>query len=188
MSTKFTALMASTGVMFSAALCADQHPTYSEDDATLVLPSITLNNKPGHFQEAELELIQDNLWLLRGVKEGKLNQDIKSVELIRTDSFPVQVFLKVTGEFTHGCAREGQVQSQLIDNTFVVNAYYENNIWTETPEIVLCAAVITPFSFVYPLKVYGLDAGDYEYELNSKFSGSFTLTENNVYESSSPAW
>lgn len=188
MNTKISALSISIGLFFSAALHADQHPTYSEEDATLVLPSINLNGKPGHFQQAQLELIQDNLWKLRDVKEGKLNQEIDRVELIRTDSFPVQVFLRVSGEFTHGCAQEGLVQSQMIDNTFVVGAYYENNIWTETPEIVLCAAVMQPFSFVYPLDVYGLPAGEYRYELNGEFSGSFTLSKNNVYESSSPAW
>lgn len=188
MKTELSALSVSIAVIFSAALYADQHPTYSEQDATLLLPSINLNGKPGHFQEAELELIQDNLWQLRDVKEGKLNQDIKSVELVKTDSFPAQVFLKVSGEFTHGCAREGQVLAQVVDNVFVVSAFYENNIWTETPEVVLCAAVMQPFSFVYPLDVYGLPAGDYEYELNGEFSGTFTLSRNNVYESSSPAW
>lgn len=187
MNTKLSSLSACMTLIFSAALHADQLPTYSEEDAILVLPSINLHGKPGHYQNVELELMQDNRWQLRKVKEGKLNEDIKSVELLIPESFPVQIFLRVSGEFTHGCAQKGQVHSQLIDNKFVIRAYYENNLWTESPEIVLCAQVMTPFSFTYPLDVYGLPAGSYEYELNGEFRGSFTLSADNVYQSSSPA-
>ncbi|MDO9521580.1 MAG: hypothetical protein Q7L19_15340 [Pseudohongiella sp.] len=188
MRTRLSAFGIGIGLLFSAALNADQHPVYSEEEATLVLPSISLDSSPGHFQEAELELLQDNLWQLRDAREGKLNEDIQNVELITTDSFPLQAFLRISGEFMHGCARKGQVQSQIVNNKIIVNAYYENNLWTKSPEIVLCTLATESFTFVYPLPVYGLPAGDYTYELNNTFSGSFTLSQSNVYESSSPAW
>lgn len=163
-------------------------PSYSPENAVLMLPSIDLNNQPGYYQLAELKLVQDNLWQLLDVKEGKRNENITRVELIQTDSFPAQVLLKITGEFTHGCAAVGQTLHKRTDNIFVVSSYYQNNIWTETPEVVLCAQVMQPFSYVYPLPVYGLAAGDYDYEVNGEFSGVFTLTRNNRYETSSPAW
>lgn len=188
MKNKCWLLFLSISLLSATTVMADQTPVYDEESATLVIPSIHLDGIPGYYQQAELELLQDNQWQLRSVKEGKRNQDISRVELVITDSFPVQVFLEVSGTFTHGCARHGQVQHLLADNTFVVNAYYQNNVWTETPEIVLCTAIMQPFSFVYPLQVYGLPAGEYHYRVNDRFSGTFTLDKNNVYEFSSPAW
>lgn len=179
MTHKYYTLLTVCTLLFATAVTADQHPNYQPEQGTLLIPSIDLDGIPGYYQQAELELIQDNHWQLKAVKQGKLNEDIHKVELIKSDSFPAQVFLKVSGEFTHSCARHGQVYNRLNGNTFTVNAYYENNIWTETPEVVLCAAVMQPFSFVYPLPVYGLPAGEYHYQLNGKFSGTFTLSRDN---------
>lgn len=173
--------------LFTATALAAELPVYSEEDSRLTIPAIDFPGKPGAFQDAELELGSNNLWQLNDVVEAKRNNSISSVELIQTSSFPVQVFLKIGGEYSHGCARTGQTHVGFDGNKLLINSYYENNLWVVSPEVVLCAAVMTPFSFVYPLPVYGLPAGEYQYDLNGEFTGSFTLTQNNVYESSSPA-
>jgi hypothetical protein len=162
-------------------------PVYSEDDSTLTIPAIDLPGKPGAFQDAELELGSNNLWKLNDVIEAKLNESIQKVELVQTTTVPVQAFLKISGEYMHGCARTGQTHAAWDGTKLVVSSYYENNAWVRSPETTLCLAVVTPFSFVYPLPVYGLPAGEYPYEVNGEFNGTVTLTQSNVYESSSPA-
>jgi hypothetical protein len=172
----------------STVMPAIKLPVYSEENSTLSIPAIDMPGKPGAFQDAELALGSNNLWQLNEAIEAKRNESITSVELIQTSSFPVQVFLKISGKYSHGCARTGQTHVAFDGKKLLINSYYENNLWVVSPEVVLCAAVITPFSFVYPLPVYGLDAGEYQYDLNGEFTGSFTLTQNNMYESSSPAY
>jgi len=162
-------------------------PIYSEEDSILTIPAIDLPGKPGAFQDVELELGSNNLWQLNDVIEAKRNESIQKVELVQTSTFPVQAFLKISGEYMHGCARTGQTHAAWDGSKLVISSYYENNEWVRNPEKTLCLAAITSFSFVYPLPVYGLPAGEYRYEVNGEFSGSVKLTQSNVYESSSPA-
>lgn len=185
--TLFKAMTSSLAALACTAALAEL-PVYDEENSVLTIPAIDLPGKPGAFQNAELELNSNNLWELKNVVEAKLNDSIAKVELVQTNTFPVQVFLRISGEYTHGCARTGQTHAAWDGSKLVINSYYENNEWVVNPETVLCTAEVTPFSFVYQVPAYGAPAGKYDYVVNGKFTGSITLTKNNVYESSTPAY
>lgn len=168
-------------MLASSVTFAQPYPHYDEESLELTVPAIDYNGQSAHFQDATLELGSDNLWQLKDVYEARLNDSIEQVELIKTDTVPVQILLRISGVYYHGCARTGQIHIRFENNQFSVSSFYENNLWVKTPETVLCTANVTDFSFVHPLPVYGLQAGTYEYNVNGKFSGSFTLDTHNVF-------
>jgi hypothetical protein len=57
--------------------------------------------------------------------------------------------------------------------------YYKNDAWLTSPDQVVCTLAIVNFSRVIPLQTYGLTVGTYQYELNNKFSGMFSLQADN---------
>lgn len=164
----------------STAVIADDNPSYSSQAKQLLVPAVDSAAQPGFFQDVKIEFVQGDLWRLVAARESvRISKAIERVEIIKTDSFPVQIFLKVTGSFTNGCPEVGQISHRLEGNTFNVAIYFKNSVWLLHPELISCAAVMVPFSRTIPLPVYGLPAGEYAYRVNDEHLGSFRLAVDN---------
>ena len=114
---------------------------------------------------------------------GRQISEISSVELIKIDSFPTQIILEVAGTFNSGCPSIGHIVTRLTGTEFEVSVNYT---YIPNPSEIGCTAALVDFSKFILLPVYGLDAGDYTYTVNSDVltsnnTGSFTLDEDNFY-------
>lgn len=159
---------------------ASENPLYSDASSRLTIKAVDTSNKPGIFQDVVIEHAKDDLWRLVGLREGVLLPHIDAVELVTTSNVPVQVFLKISGQFPHGCGAIGEISQKKTDNTFVISVYYKNDLWLQNPLEVACTLAIRPFSHIIQLSAYGLSAGHYTYTLNDKFSGVFSLNTDNL--------
>lgn len=171
----------------STVALAEPVPSYDANSGDLFIPMVDAGDMPGHFQDIGLRASGDNQWTVTNIKEGVLLDVIESVEVVQTDSTPVQVLLKIEGTFPTGCGDFGYVRESVAENHYEVRAYYLNDTWLESPEVVLCMQVTRPFTKYLPLSVYGQQAGEYSYSLNESFSGTFTLAEDNVMADSMAA-
>lgn len=173
----------STGVMASDAentslpypdnsVVAD-YPVYSNN--TLTIPTVGFDNNPAAYLDVELVQTEAGKWQLTQARQSSLIDVIDSVEVVRVDSFPVQIFLRLTGTFYNGCGQFGKVISEQENNHFQLSVYYE---WYDEA-VTLCTENLVPFDHLIPLTVYDLNAGEYQYTLNENFSGSFLLEQDN---------
>ena len=185
------AVLSLSALIASATLCtavmAEPVPSYNEDDGSLFIPMVDAGDMPGHFQDIGLRASGENQWTVTNIKEGVLLDVIENVEVVQTTSTPVQVLLRVEGTFPTGCGDFGYVREKVEENHYEIRAYYLNDTWLESPEVVLCTQATRPFTKYLPLSVYGQEAGKYTYTLNETFDGSFTLESDNVMEDSDPA-
>ncbi|MGJ8689847.1 MAG: hypothetical protein ACSHXZ_10030 [Gammaproteobacteria bacterium] len=154
---------------------AAESPEYST--GKLLLPAVDADGKPGFFQDVVIEAAGENLWRVSELYEGIPIKQIGQVELIKSSSMPVQVFLKISGSIT-GCNGFGRVSTVLGGSAFNLIAYYE--VDKLPPGEIVCGQSLTPYSETIPLPVYGLDAGTYSYDVNGEFSGTFTLDSKNT--------
>jgi hypothetical protein len=167
-------------LVFAGSSFASENPLYSDASSRLTIKAVDTSDKPGIFQDVVIEHAQDDLWRLVGMREGVLLPHIDTVELITTNNIPVQVFLKISGQFPHGCGAIGEISQKKTDNKFVISVYFKNDLWLQNPLEVACTLAIRPFSHIIPVPAYGLPAGNYEYILNGKFSGVFSLNTDNA--------
>ncbi|MCK5871576.1 MAG: hypothetical protein KAG26_02020 [Methylococcales bacterium] len=142
----------------------------------LHIDSVQTTEKLGAYENIIFKLTQQNEWILTQFNHGKAITEITNVEVVQTDSFPVQVFLKISGIFSNGCPEVGKVLSKLINNEFKLSVNYKYN---SQPDVV-CTDALVNFSKISPLAVYGLKKGTYNYRVNEVFSGSFTLKKDNT--------
>ncbi|MDP1558876.1 MAG: hypothetical protein Q8K59_08715 [Nitrosomonas sp.] len=146
-------------------------------DGLLIIPTINTPDQVGQFQDARFELTAQGAWQLLDFKEvgaqGLGLAKVDKVELIKTDAFPVQVMLRVTGYFSDGCTGMGQINHRLENDQFniIINA--------TRPAELICTQAIVPFRRIIPLPVYGLSAGSYSYRINSDDVGAFELAVDN---------
>lgn len=167
-------------LIFAGSSFASENPLYSDASSRLTIKAVDTSDTPGIFQEVVIEHAMDDLWRLVSMREGVLLPHIDAVELVTTSNVPVQVFLRISGQFPHGCGAIGEISQKKTDNTFVISVYFKNDLWLQNPLEVACTLAIRPFSHVIPLSAYGLPAGNYEYILNGKFSGGFSLNMDNL--------
>ncbi len=183
----------------------EEYPSYK--DSTLIIPRVDTPERAAMFQDAKFTF-SNNIWQLVDFKiagtKPLLKPRIKSVETIITDSFPVQVFLKVRGAFSQ-CDVSfpmGKISQRIMDNRFEItihevsgNGYY--------PCDGEGAETIARYETTVPLHVYGLKAGIYQYTLDGgtdytqsydptvsyisyiyapmSFSGTFELKKDNLF-------
>lgn len=169
-------------VLFSNQVLADdilaiQYPLFQ--NGKLTIPRVDTAEQVGRFQNVELQFdISNNTWSLLNYKESIVTPGkgvyIDKVETIVTDSSPVQIFVKITGNLPSSCYSMGQINQRLKDGKFEIALH---SIVLET--LVACPAVLVPFEKIIPLEVYGLPAGNYEYQVNGDHSGSFSLAADN---------
>jgi len=101
--------------------------------------------------------------------------NVKDIEIIILESFPVQVDVVVHGEFPDTCTEIGKVTTTREGRTFIVT------ILTRRPADAVCAQVITPFEKVFPLDVVGLEKGIYTVEANN-VRDTFELQVDNILQ------
>lgn len=154
------------------------YPVYR--DGTLTLPRVDTDEQIGLFLGGVFQYDASiNAWRLQDYEVAPvidiflLEED--GVEVIVKVALPTQVFLKVKGSFSDPCQKVGRISHRLKDNRFEVII---GTVITTSP-LALCAAVVTPFEKVISLPVYGLSAGNYEYIVNGKITGSFELKSDN---------
>jgi hypothetical protein len=177
----------SMGSAFAANPRADSYPTYQ--DGILTIPRVDTPDQVGNYLDATFRHIDQNLWELQGYKTANdyplEKAPIEQVELVVTDSFPVQVFLNIQGAFTSGCGDLKPITQRLIGNRFEVTVQAE--FPDGSPDTYACTAEIRPFEKNTPLSVYDLKAGEYEYSVNGgDYTGTFTLTQDNGFEPTNP--
>ncbi|MXS83918.1 hypothetical protein ABD07_12570 [Nitrosomonas oligotropha] len=159
---------------------ASDYPVFR--DGKLIIPRVDTDAQPGNFQNAELQFESStNSWKLNKFVETKITPGPatydEKVEAIIVDSSPVQVFLKITGEFSNGCGYFQQINQVLKDNTFEVILHAGPNPF---PEGIACTMALVPYEKIIPLEVFGLPAGTYGYSVNGIPAGTFTLTKDNT--------
>jgi hypothetical protein len=167
------------GLMLVGSTFANEYPVYSDTKAELQVPTVLVAGKPGVYQDVIMKFEDSDTLRMLSVKEGVLLNYIHQVNVFQTNSFPVQVFLEISGQFPTGCGAIGQIQQTMTGNTIDLQVYFKNDEWLANPELVPCTLALRPFKKVISLNVYGLQPGVYGYIVNDKFSGSFSLTTDN---------
>ncbi len=171
----------------NVALGADA-PVYK--DGLLTIPSVNTAEQVGHFQDVTFKLTEQGLWQLSSYKTigaanvGSSNlylglPPILKVDVVKTDIFPAQVFLRVFGRLG-GCYSNtlGQINQRLENNVFNVTISAPYYVYPASPNI--CPMIGGSFVTTIPLAVYGLSAGVYTYNVNGT-TGTFELTADNKY-------
>lgn len=175
-----TILFLSSNAAFSQNTPATDYPTYR--DGTLTIPRVDTDAQTGNYQKVEFQLDSaTNTWKLVNFVEAKVNPGPatygQKVEAIVTDSSPVQVFLKISGEFSNGCEYFQQINQILKNNKFEITLHLGPN---PVPSGIFCTMALVSYEKVIPLEVYGLPAGTYEYSVNSEHTGTFSLAKDNT--------
>ncbi|MGR9051346.1 MAG: hypothetical protein ACU84J_01730 [Gammaproteobacteria bacterium] len=154
------------------------HPSYNFQEGILTIPRVDSEKQAGYFQDAVFKLEQDGSWRLLTFAtadiELRWDPQIDNVEVIMTTASPVQVFLKLSGVFSNGCGEIGRIHQRMQGNLFEVTVFA-----APIPAGVACTAAIKPFQKRIPLPVFELPAGTYDFSVNGRFSGTFTLDEDN---------
>lgn len=158
------------------------YPNYS--NGLLTIPRVDTQEQPGQFQDARLQFDpQTGSWRLLDFKARTQKSfrefSTDNVELIMTDTPPIQVFLKIRTFTANGCETLGQVNQRLVGNRFEVSLSFFDPLENEP---VACTQALVPFATVVPLQVYGLNAGTYEYSVNGDLIGLFTLVQDNLLQ------
>lgn len=163
---------------------AADNPVYS--DGLLTLPSVDSPTVVAKYQDAVFKLTDQGTWQLLDVKTiGTLGYGhllIEKVELVRADTFPVQIFLRLTGWLSN-CLRLMHTSQRLNQRTFEVAIPTKLNY---DPRTQACAETGKDYVKIVPLPVYGLSAGDYSYEvytggLLGSHKGTFMLSADNKF-------
>ena len=113
---------------------------------------------------------------------------ITDVNIVLTETFPVQAFLEVSVNQMSGCGSINKVRHQLVGNTFIVSVDdipYPNELLTGD-NWPMCSMALVDFSKTISLPIYGLKDGEYKYIVNDEFSGVFNLSNNNVLSERQP--
>ena len=147
----------------------------------LVIPSVDTDDQVGQYQNIIFELTDKGNWLLRKGYETQANTYIGTARVMLSDSFPVQVFLQVSG-WLIGCGGLGEINQRWGDG--LVEVLINEGL---TPDGMLCTADLKPFDTVIAIPVYGFSAGTYSYHVHGQnmsgefgtFTGTFELTEDN---------
>lgn len=147
-------------------------PLYQND--SLRIPRVDTLDQVGLYQDALLQFDSSkNAWNLLSYRIALPKIDLDVIEVIITDSFPTQVFLRVLDRAAICSQRIGQINQRLIENRFVISIDIENT-FTGDP-LVNCV----PYEEVIVLSVYGLNEGGYEFVVNNGIIGNFILNTDN---------
>ena len=98
--------------------------------------------------------------------------NVKEIDVMVLESFPVQVHLVVNGYLPNPCTEIYQIIQERTDNHFSISISTFHS-----PGI--CIQIIVPFEEVIPLEVYGLPAGTYTVEVNG-VQGTFIMEVDNI--------
>ncbi len=94
---------------------------------------------------------------------------INSTDLLVAESYPVQIFLHITGELPTPCHEfRSQVAAPDEQNRIFVTA------WSESNPAAICVQMLEPFEISVPVRMDGVAEGTYTVWLNSELVGEFS--------------
>ncbi len=163
------------GVFLDTDESKSDYPVYR--DGILTVPRVDTDAQSGLFQDGVFQYDSTvDAWRLVEFQTVPVSPiflvEGDGVEAIVTDTFPIQVLLKVKGNFSDSCGVPGRISQRLEDNRFEIVINVSNDSQA-------CFPALVPFEKTIPLEVYGLPAGVYEYTVNGEQSGTFELTADN---------
>lgn len=167
----------------AAAISADS-ATY--DGSVLTLPSVDTPGQVGQYQDVTFQLTPQGSWTLTGgqvLGVGTTYQmAVNHVEVVKTATFPVSVYLRVSGNETR-CDTNGRARfHQRLQGSHFDIDFSAPHLMPYTPGPVTLFCIDFPsFKETVPLQVYGLNAGTYSYNVNG-ISGTFTLDSDNKFQ------
>jgi hypothetical protein len=157
-----------------------EHATYQY--GVLTLPRVDTPEQVGQYQDASFSLQADGSWKLDGLRTignaGVSKIPVDAIELVKSDGFPVGVYLRVTA-WGWPCGIEGR--TRILQRQ--VGAHFDVTISAPvlvSDETYVCPAVVERVRLTIPLEVYGLAAGAYTYDVNG-VTGGFSLVADNRY-------
>ena len=176
------------------ALGADV-PVYK--DGLLTIPSVStvdsgvsLAEQVGKYQDVTFKLTEQGLWQLqsaKGISEftgtSRLSlAGVDKVDVVKTDTFPVQVFLRISGA-VFACRSINQINQRLENNQFYITLAGQPD---RDPAKNPCVTSMELFQRTISLPVYGFPAGIYSFDVNGTngtkdSKGTFELTADNKY-------
>lgn len=163
----------STASVYAQNSSIVDYPSYQNN--TLTIPRIDTKEQLSFAKDAIFKYNEkQGYWDLLDVQ---INRPIaiEQVNIIKTDSFPAQIFIKIKWLVT--CETMGVIAQRLVNNRFEIQTDIAN------PSVIFDC--MQPPAALYdekiiPLPVYGLSAGTYEYSVNNgKFVGTFSLAKDN---------
>ena len=99
---------------------------------------------------------------------------VESIQIVITESFPVQISVVAKGHLPDSCTLIDQVTEERNNNTLVVKI-----LTTSQPVGKNCTSTVQPFEEIIPLNVVGLKAGIYAVKVNG-ITDTFELGIDNI--------
>ncbi len=183
--------------IFLVAAIAFSYAAYAQDSATfdnrktVTIPRIDTPEQIAQYQNITFELDSNtNTWKLTGgnilnsqtpgYQVGTINLD--KVEVVKTTSFPVGVYLKAISANVHGCPMMDSIRiyHKLVGSRFYVNISVPRYVNDNDNPLYLCTADVKPLNKTIVLPVYGLAAGTYSYDVNG-ITGTFAIDADNKF-------
>lgn len=90
------------GLLLVGGSFASENPFYSPARAELEVPAVKVDGVPGVYQDISMKFVDGDTLRMVSVKEGVLLNHINQVDVFQTNTFPVQVFLEIPGEYPTG--------------------------------------------------------------------------------------
>ncbi len=179
-----SAILAAAALFLSTPVWAADYPVYS-DDGVLTLPRVDIPEQVGKYQEVTFRLTPQGVFELSGIQvlgTQKLGSVpwVNTVEVIKTATFPVSVYLRASG-WTSGCSYSGpgRIHQRLEGTRFDVGLSVSHTDAYANFEI-FCTLEMRDFKMTVPLEVYGLSAGTYSYNVHG-ITGTFSLESDNKF-------
>jgi hypothetical protein len=167
----------------AAAALGEDYPVY--DNGVLTLPRVDAPDQVGQYQGATFLLTPQGTWELTGLQvrgtETLYPVAVDSVEVVKTGTAPVSVYLRVYKYNDRACDYAGpkQAHQRLTGTRFEVDVSAPR-MPSSPDDPIICTGDIRNYRLTVPLQIYGLGAGTYTYDVNG-VSGSFTLDSDNKY-------
>jgi inhibitor of cysteine peptidase len=184
-------------ILFSVAAIAFSCTVYAQNAATfdnrktVTIPRIDTPEQVAQYQNITFELDSNtNTWKLTGgyvlnsqtpgYQIGTANLD--TVEVVKTTSFPVGIYLKAISANVNGCPMMDSIRinHKLVNSNFYVNISIPSYVNDNNNPQYGCTADRKPLNKTVVLPVYGLKAGTYSYDVNG-ITGTFTIDADNKF-------
>jgi inhibitor of cysteine peptidase len=101
--------------------------------------------------------------------------NVERIEILKLESFPVQVNVVAMGNLPDGCTEIDEIYQWRDMDTHTLNV----EITTRRPADAMCTLALVPFEETIELDVYALPAGTYTVNVNG-VADTFTLEQDNI--------
>jgi hypothetical protein len=176
-------LLALASLCWSTAAWPVENPVYQNE--RLTVPRVDTPDQVGKYQDAVLQLTPQGNFAITSLQvlgQGNVYNvlGITSVEVRKTDTLPLAVYLRVSGvDPTCDYAGSPRIHQRLEGMRFEVNISAPHiNPYTG---VFVCTADVREYKITVPLQVYGLSAGTYSYSVNGAIAGQFSLEQDNKF-------